>query len=83
MKQVMAIMGEKVDTMPVVDQFSKRVKEYCLTDSEAQLLIQVGVLSSLKTGVNEHVDDPVPCNTSAEIRVTEEDPTSRDLVDYG
>jgi len=55
-------MGEKVDTMPVVDPFSRSVKEYCLTDSEAQMLIQVGVLASLKLGISEHLDDPVPCN---------------------
>jgi hypothetical protein len=62
MNQVMAMMGEKVDMMPVVDTFSKDIKEYCLTDSEAQLLIQVGVLASLTSGINEHIDDPVPCN---------------------
>ena len=73
MNQVMSMMSEQVDIMPVVDEFSKEIKEYCLTDSEAQLLIQVGVLSSLRSGINEHIDDPVPCNKLDESCVTVDD----------
>ena len=81
MTQAMHMIQEQFGITPEADTILEEVRTYCLTNNEAQMLIQLGVLSSLQTGINEHTDNLDTYNAKNQFSVSSDGFIDDDFVE--